>query len=410
MAQINDIGVLGSGPSALVMAAACSRVGASVTLVAPHPRERWRANYCMWADELPSGMEDFVEHAWPEVLVATSQGERHLGRSYVKLDSDALQDFYWSQLRDGVAQIIAEPAVAVTHGDGESSIHAPDGRRERVRLVIDASGSRTPLVARSARRSPAFQVAYGVLLDAPSHPFDPRCAVLMDFRPATPDSLDPPTFLYGLPLSDGRLFLEETSLAHRPGVARETLRNRLEARLQSLGLQGCPRLDEEHCRIAMGVALPAPTQRLVPFGAAASMVHPASGYSIAHMLRKANPVARAIVHALASHGVSAAIDAGNAVVWPPADRAAWELYGIGLESLVRMGAEETTAFFDGFFRLGQDDWAGFLGGTLRPGQVATVMTRLFRHVPLSVGWQLVRTSLSIGAAPLAKTFLQPAIS
>lgn len=411
MAGVNDIGVLGSGPSALVIAAACSRAGASVTLVAPRPEERWQPNYCVWADELPSGIAAFAEHAWPEVLVATPDGERCLPRSYLKLDGDALREDLWSQLRDGQARVVAQPAISVTHGGSESSIHTADGRRERVRVVVDASGSSTPRVQRFVRRQPAYQVAYGVLLDAPSHPFDPRRAVLMDFRPANLDASDPPTFLYVLPLSDGRLFLEETSLAQRPSVPMEVLRHRLELRLESLGLQRCARIGEEHCRIAMGLGLPVPGQAVVPFGAAASMVHPASGYSMAHMLRKAAPVARSIVHALASHGVSAAIEAGNRAVWPAAHRAAWELYGAGLESLVKMDSTETAAFFDGFFQLQQDDWGGFLGGTLSPRQVATVMARLFfRHVPTSVRWRLVRTSVSTGAAPLAKTFLQPGIS
>jgi lycopene beta-cyclase len=208
-------------------------------------------------------------------------------------------------------------------------------------------------------------------------------------------------------MTDGRLFIEETSLAHRPAVSVDLLRARLLARLEALGLQQAARLGQEHCAIAMGLGLPAHGQSLVPFGAAAAMVHPSSGYSIAHVLRKAEPVARAIVEALDTDGPELAVAAGNATLWPRAHRALWELYALGLETLVNMNAAETTGFFHAFFGLPQRDWAGFLSGTLRPGELTSVMTRLFRNLPASVRWHLLRTSVSTGAAPLARTFLQP---
>ena len=80
---------------------------------------------------------------------------------------------------------------------------------------------------------------------------------------------------------------------------------------------------------------------------------------------------------------------------------------MGLESLVNMNATQTSAFFDGFFAMPQDDWSRFLAGTLTAREVVGVMARVFTFVPPSVGWHLVRTSLSTGFAPLAKVFLQP---
>jgi lycopene beta-cyclase len=340
------------------------------------------------------------------VSVATSLGERHLQRAYVKLDTHAFQQRLWEDLRVGSARILPDRAGRLEHHDDCTRIHISGGRTERVRLVIDASGARSPFVQRVHRRAPAYQVAYGVFLHAPGHGFDLDRSTLMDFRPVASDAEEPPSFLYLLPLSPERLFVEETSLAHRPGVSLSLLRERLEGRLHSLGLGQSARVGEERCSIAMGLGLPARGQPLVPFGAAASMVHPATGYSIAHALRKAELVAEAIVGALADDDVQRAVGAGNAAVWSRSERATWELYAFGLESLVSMNLAETSRFFDAFFRMPTEAWSGYLGGTLGPGELGAVMTRLFRSLPAAVQWQLVRTSVSAGVAPLARTFLQ----
>jgi lycopene beta-cyclase len=46
-----------------------------------------------------------------------------------------------------------------------------------------------------------------------------------------------PTFLYAMPFSDTRVFLEETSLVARPGVPFADLKERLYARLNHMGVK-----------------------------------------------------------------------------------------------------------------------------------------------------------------------------
>jgi lycopene cyclase-like protein len=164
---------------------------------------------------------------------------------------------------------------------------------------------------------------------------------------------------------------------------------------------------EERCSIPMGIGLPVPGQPLVAFGTAGAMVHPASGYLIGHVLRKADPVAQSILEGLASGDPAVAVASGNATLWPRAQRAVWELYAFGLETLVGMTATEIARFFESFFRLPQEAWSGFLSGTLSPAALGTAMTRLFGDLPASVRWHLLRAGLSAGAAPLARSFLQP---
>jgi lycopene cyclase-like protein len=406
---LRDIGVLGSGPAALAVASACVQRGASVTLVAPEPQSTWIPNYCLWADEVPLEIQDLTEEFWPQVAVATVLGSHTLDRPYVKLDTEALQGHLWDALRAGAVRVVPRIALRLDHRPGSTTIHTDDGVGHEVQVVIDASGAGTPFVRRVHSRPPAFQTAYGLLLQARGHGFDPARMVLMDFRPGSSSTEEPPSFLYALPLSDGRLFIEETSLARRPAMSMDLLRSRLEARLESLGLAESKRLGQELCAIPMGLGLPAPVQSVVPFGAAAGMVHPASGYLMSHVLRKAAPVAESILDGLDSGGVDVALAAGNATVWPRANRRAWEIYGFGLEALVGMNASETTRFFDSFFRLPQDDWSGFLRGDLAPLRLGAVMTNLFRSVPPSVRWHLVRTGLLSGVAPLARSVLQPGV-
>jgi lycopene beta-cyclase len=392
------------------MAGACGQLGASVLIVAPEPESLWLPNYCLWADEVPLEMEDLAEQVWPKVCVGTPHGARTLDRPYAKLSTHGLQTSLWNQVRSGTAHVVPERATRLDHRVGETLIHVDDGSTHRARVLVDASGATTRFVRRVHRRAPAFQTAYGLMLRAPDHGFDPEQMMLMDFRPASADTTEPPSFLYALPLSDGRLFLEETSLARRPAMRLEVLRARLQVRLKSLGLERAERMGEEHCSIPMGLGLPAPGQPLVPFGAAASMVHPASGYLISQILRKAAPVAESILEGLDSEGADGAVAFGNATLWPRTQRTVWELYGFGLEALVDMNATAIARFFDCFFQLPLEAWSGFLAGSLGPSELGVVMTRLFRSLPASVRWHLVRRSLSGGAAPLARSFLHSGLT
>ncbi len=402
-----DIVVLGAGPAGLSIAEASAARGASLAIVAPEPQAGWKPNYCLWADELPQTWAASVEWRWPRARVETALGARQLERSYVKLDTARLQSMLSGELRRHGARFIAGAATELEHDAEQTLVRLRDGKTIRARVVIDASGARSRFVRRSHARVPALQVAYGALIHAPGHLFDPAEAVLMDFRPASPRLGDPPSFLYALPLDQDRVFLEETSLAHRPGVDIAKLRARLETRLAALGLQDCEVLAEEHCVIPMGLGLPLPRQDVLPFGAAASMVHPASGYLMSQIARKAEPVALALVDALETVGRQAAIDTAMSTLWPRDRRKIWELYGFGLESLVSMNTAETGRFFDAFFRLPTEAWSGYLAGTLSPAALGAVMTRLFRSLPFSLRWRLLRTSVSSGVAPLARSILHP---
>ena len=86
-----------------------------------------------------------------------------------------------------------------------------------------------------------------------------------------------PTFLYAMPFSPTRVFLEETSLVARPAVGFPELRARLRARLAHMGVFVTAIEEEEYCLIPMGGVLPRLPQRVLGIGGTAGMVHPSTG-------------------------------------------------------------------------------------------------------------------------------------
>lgn len=80
----------------------------------------------------------------------------------------------------------------------------------------------------------------------------------------------------------------------------DELKRRLYKRLARMGLtiEAADIIEQEASWIPLGGPLPKSNQRNVAFGAAAVMVHPASGYSIVNTLRYAQPVAEAIAKGL----------------------------------------------------------------------------------------------------------------
>jgi lycopene beta-cyclase len=158
------------------------------------------------------------------------------------------------------------------------------------------------------------------------------------------------------------------------------LRRRLELRLGRDGaavVEGASRVEE--VRIPMGSPPRRGHRNLVPFGAAAGFVHPATGYSVAASLRAAPRVAQAI---------AAGSDVG-AAVWPRHHLRARALHDYGLGALLRLDARDTAAFFDAFFELPRQCWTDYLRVDTTPRAVVGVMGRVFRRAPWRVRARLM---------------------
>ncbi|MGH3870954.1 MAG: lycopene cyclase family protein [Pseudonocardiaceae bacterium] len=384
-----DVLVAGGGPAGWAVAAACARLGLGTELVDPAPDRPWRATYGSWRGELPDDVDAAVAATGRGAAIGTTGHQ--LGWEYVVLDNKAL--------RDGFA---AAP-VRVTKGRVQDARPDPDGvtvdlvgSHRRAAVLVDATGAPRSVLGAAQRQPGAEQTAVGVLVDADAAAalVAPGQALFMDWRPHHGEP-GWPTFLYAIPVTPGRVLLEETSLARRPGLGLAVLRRRLHARLAYHGI-AVPAGDEERVRIPVDRPLPAAQdwrKAVVPFGAASPLVHPATGYNVAAALQLAPRLATAVRDALHSGGSAAAGAAAWRTVWSPAALAVHTLRRRSLESLLRFPPDRVPQFFDVFFELPERHRWAYLTGREDVAGSAAAMGALFTASPWWLRRQLVLGAL-----------------
>jgi lycopene cyclase-like protein len=403
-----DALVLGAGPAALCMAAALAEQGLRVALLAPHdPRDPWPNTYGIWGEEVDAlGLGHLLEHRWSRCVSYFGAGAADADhpanrptlhrRDYGLFNRQALQTHWLGILERRGVELLQGTAqeLRLLEPQGASALQTREGSIHQARLVVDATGHQPLLVQRPDEGPVAGQAAYGIVGRFSAPPVQPGQFVLMDYRC---DHLSPeqrqqaPTFLYAMDLGDGLFFVEETSLALAPPVPYDDLRQRLEQRLAHHGIQVLAVEHEEFCLFPMNLPLPDLQQPVLGFGGAASMVHPASGYMVGALLRRAPAVAEAVAAALADPQASSAAVAacGWRALWPRDLRRKHALYQFGLEKLMRFHEAQLRAFFATFFALPDPLWIGFLANTLTLPQLLMAMLQLFVRAPWSVRWGLM---------------------
>ena len=381
-----DVAVVGDGPAGSALARQLTLHGADVVLFGED--RPWDATYTTWVDDLDGVSVIDAAAIWLHRFesVAVDFGwPMMVQRSYGVIDNQRLR----SGLRDGVAHDIGRV------------VSASD---TRARIVIDATGWPSGLDDADRclveRDEMAWQTAIGVVVpEPPEGPLGKP--TVMDFSdPHVPDDVDSPTFVYAFPVVDGWL-IEETVLAG-PAVDPDSLLPRLASRLgESVEhlLERAVRL--ERVRIPMGASVQTrPGRRHAPeagmatvrFGAAAGMIHPATGYSIASSLRAVDRVADAVIKRLDRSGPAnhaADIAAVSDAVWPRSLRRTRRLHDFGLEVLVGLDAAETRSFFQAFFELPVNQWGAYLRIDTPPGELARIMSSMFAQADWPLRLQLV---------------------
>ncbi|WP_327560682.1 lycopene cyclase family protein [Actinophytocola sp.] len=367
----SDVLVVGAGPAGWAVAAGCAERGLDTLLVDPYPQRRWAATYGMWAEEcalLPAGSR------WVEVgarVVAVT--ERVLARRYAVLDNESVQAAVGGR---GV-RVVEGAVAAVAHGPRGNAVALTSGRLLAAAAVVDASGAGRVLSGGPVPGQRVEQTAFGVVIE------EQRAeATFMDWRP--PPGFDGSTFLYAVPLPNGRTLVEETSLARRPGMTVGELRARLAAR-------GVPLTGEVEW-VRFPVDLPPPRARagVVPFGVAAGLVHPATGYSVAEAFRLAPGVAAAIADALDRSTPDRAVRAARRVVWTPRARVVRGLRRRGLAVLLGLPPDRVAEFFEVFFGLPVELQRRYLGGREDVGGTAAAMARVFAGASPALRGLIVR--------------------
>jgi lycopene beta-cyclase len=396
---VPDVLVIGAGPAGTALAAALCDAGLRVAgLAAGSPETPWRNTYGIWEDELaPLGLTGMLGVRWSDCVAHAGGQELPLRRAYGLLDNGRLQAHLLDRCGRGSMQWLQGAAAAVTHEQGHSTVTTQDGAAVHARLVMDASGHAPALVRRPAAGNVAYQAAFGIVGAFSPPPVRSGQLVLMDYRgdhlTAAERRDEPPTFLYAMDLGAGRHFVEETSLAHAPAVALPVLESRLQRRLAHLGVRVLETDHVERCLFPMNAPVPNLDQPVVGYGAAASMVHPASGYQVGAALSRAPRVAAAIRRALEAPATAPAALAQAAwdAVWPRARLRNHYLYLFGLQSLLRFDLDHLQAFFAAFFQLPQPRWAGYLSNTLSTRQLMETMWVLFIQAPPAVRLGLIRS-------------------
>ena len=213
--------------------------------------------------------------------------------------------------------------------------------------------------------------------------------VLMDFRSDhlnKQELLSSPCFLYAMDLGNDTFFVEETSLASCPALTQEHLKKRLLSRLNNKGIQIKEILHEEKCLFPMNLPLPFKKQPVLGFGGSASMVHPASGYMIGSLLRRAPLLAEKLAFYLKNPKYSSLELAtkGWSVLWPNELIQRHKLYQYGLQRLMSFDESRLRSFFSNFFKLSTKEWIGFLTNTLPLPKLIYVMSKMFINSPLKI--------------------------
>lgn len=390
----------------MLLALAADREGLDTCIVAPGGVTPATSTLALFADERGGA----PVRAEMSRTVVRAGAPRDLGRGYAVLDVPGLVASLPRRVR-----IFDGRAVAV---EGKT-VTLADGCRVSARAVVDASGAVPALVALEPA-VPAWQTAFGRIVEGrvEAAGLDEDTAILMDWSDAADDPADgngvdhggTPSFCYALPLGGGRFLIEETALCARPAVGLDVLAGRLDRRLTRFAAQGARItrfVAEERVSIPMGTGLPRRGQRVAAFGAAAGLIHPATGYSVARALALAPRVATTLAKTL---GVGEDEQVGDRVrdaLWPVAARRARGVFLVALEAACRFHRRDAQAFFSRFFSLPLPSWRGFLDGTLGPDELFATMRGLFGGADLRTRVALARGVLSRRSVHLLRGAISP---
>ncbi|MER7454549.1 lycopene cyclase family protein [Nocardia beijingensis] len=323
-----DVCVVGLGPTGRALAHRVMRAGLSVTAIDPRPERLWPPTFSCWVDELPPWLPATAIATTIPAPTVWTKTEHRIDRPYCVLSKPGLR----AALPLDDATVVTGRATRVDAHEVELT----DGAVHRAAVVFDTRG----LPSLGRRRAAS---AHGIFVDAETAApmITEGEGLLLDWRPengAGPD--EPPSFLYAVPLGDGTVIFEETSLGLRGGMPQHELRRRTLARLAAHGIRLTGAEPSEAAHYPLDQPPPRRGEaRAIPFGSRGGMMHPCTGYSVADSL------------ALVDTAVAALLEGRDpiAALWPPRARLVYWMRMRGLYGLGRLTTEQSVAMFDAFF-------------------------------------------------------------
>ncbi|KAI3848714.1 hypothetical protein MKX03_025088 [Papaver bracteatum] len=387
-----DLVVVGCGPAGLAVAQQVSEAGLSVCSIDPFPKLVWPNNYGVWVDEFEAmDLLDCLDTTWSGAVVyIDDNSEKSLDRPYGRVNRKQLKSKMMGKCVSNGVKFHQAKVIKVIHEETKSLLICNDGVTVQATVVLDATGFSRSLVQYDKPYNPGYQVAYGILAEVEEHPFDVDKMLFMDWRDTHLNSNQQlkeknskiPTFLYAMPFSANKIFLEETSLVARPGLMIDDIKERMVLRLKHLGIKVTSIEEDERCVIPMGGPLPVLPQRVVGIGGTAGMVHPSTGYMVARTLAAAPIVAKAIIKFLESEQGFSGNDLSAGVwkdLWPIERRRQREFFCFGMDVLLKLDLPGTRRFFSAFFDLEPRYWHGFLSSRLFLPELISFGLSLFSH-------------------------------
>ncbi|MDO5737455.1 MAG: lycopene cyclase family protein [Propionibacteriaceae bacterium] len=359
-----DVAVAGLGPAGRAVAHRLAAAGMDVLGIDPHPERSWPQTLGGWRRQLPMWLPS-------EVVASTSRDPQiRASGSYPIRDEYAILDNSAVQRATTLAGITLEERLVDDEGVAALT--------ERARFVVDARGARP---AGHPGRMP-HQSAHGILVppEVAAPVLGEAEAVLMDWRPFDGSlrwGKTASTFLYVIPMPDGRVLLEETCLAGAPGPDQAELRMRLVRRLEMFGIAPADVADAEVERVSIPLVREGPAiDGVFRFGAAGAQNNPFSGYTFFASLAAADVV----------------VEAATRGEMPGRDKPLY-VRQRALHGLLNLSPENTFALFDAFGRLTAQQQRAVLDADTPMPRLVAAMTRQFSLMPARAGMGLARATL-----------------
>ncbi|KAA3457868.1 lycopene epsilon cyclase, chloroplastic-like [Gossypium australe] len=405
--NILDLVVIGSGPAGLALAAESAKLGLIVGLISPDLP--FTNNYGLWEDEI-KGLPSWTRKVYGACLAkynSIPDKPITIRRAYGRVERRLLREELLKRCVESGVMYLSSKVESIVEATGGHNLVACE--YEHVvpcRLVVVASGAASGKFLQYEVGGPrvAMQSAYGIEVELQIHEL-PKCYIQHDgihgYRdyakepvPCLEDQY--PSFLYGMPMSSTR----ETCLALKEAVPMDFLKKKLMSRLRGMGIRIVKVYEEEWSYVPLGGSLPNMKQKNLAFGAAASMVDPATGYSIARSLSEAPNYASVIAKILKKdyskgfltfkrNNWNMSIEAWN-TLWPQERKRQRSFFLLGLALLLQLDTEGSRTFFRIFFRLPSWMRQGFLGSTLSSIDLVVFTFSMFVIAPMDMKMLLIR--------------------
>lgn len=257
-----DVVVIGCGPAGLALSRSLSERNLRVVCIDPNVFKPWKNNYGVWVDRMENlQLADCLSPIWYKTRVHIDDNRtRLLPFAYGRVDRNRMKQRLLNTCKQNGVCFCEDSVENIVQNSSQHSVVTTSQQTKfTCRLVVDATGHSNTFVKFDEPHEPGFQVAYGIEAEVSKHPFPLDEMLLMDFRDSHMEenvqdktqSLMFPTFLYAMPLSSNRIFLEETSLISRPPLSFEELKHRLSKRLAFYQIEIKNVVDEEFCLIPM---------------------------------------------------------------------------------------------------------------------------------------------------------------